>query len=114
MYCCIVLCNRCTFGTDTHEEKFLPALQQGHEARPCLCSQGGLGDQEDLGDREDQQVQLGLGHPDWKKQQQTNRKMSERNTRKIGIFSHGKSLLTVIRLGLPIFCQQIAYVWLNV
>lgn len=66
---CIVLCSVCAFGTVAHEERLLPALQQGHVAHPCQCSQGGLGDQGDLGDQEDQQVQLGLGHPDEKKKQ---------------------------------------------
>lgn len=52
---------------------FLPAPQQGLVAHPCPYSQGVLVDQEDLGDREDRQVQPGPGHPDKiKKQQQHN------------------------------------------
>lgn len=52
-----------------YEEKVLPALQQGHGAHPCRCSPEALGDQEDLGDREGQLVQPGLGHPDEKWQE---------------------------------------------
>lgn len=58
VYGCIVL-----YSELMHEERLLPALQQDHGAHPCLCFQGALGDQEDLGDREDQQVQPGPGHP---------------------------------------------------
>ncbi len=77
---CIVLSSGCAFGTAAHEEKFLPTLQQGHVAHPCRCSQGGLGDRGDLEDREDQQVQPGLGHPEEKKTQQK-RRIKERNTK---------------------------------
>jgi len=42
----------------------LLALQQGHEARPCQCSQGDRGAQVDREGQEVQRVQLGLDHPD--------------------------------------------------
>lgn len=80
-YGCIV----CTFGI---LEKFLPALQQGHVARPFLYSRGGLEDQGDLGDREDQQVQPGLDHPDGKNK--NNNQISERNTRNILVMKKAK------------------------
>ena len=47
-----------------HRIKLLPALQQGHADRLFLCFLEDLGDLGHLGGREDQQVQLGLDHPD--------------------------------------------------
>lgn len=44
--------------------KLLLVLQRGRGVRLFLCFQGGLVDQGDLGGQEDQQVQLGLGHPE--------------------------------------------------
>lgn len=43
--------------------KLLQVLRQGHAVHLSLCSLEGHEDQEDLEDRVDQQVQLGLGHP---------------------------------------------------
>ena len=77
-----VLYRGCTFGTLMHEERLLPALQQGHGARLCLCSQEGHGDQEDLGDQGDQPVQPGPDHPYEKKNPKKQNKKLERKCKK--------------------------------
>lgn len=43
--------------------KLLQVLRQGHAVHLSLCFREGRGDQEDLEDRVDRRVQLGLGHP---------------------------------------------------
>ncbi len=97
---CTVLCSGCTFGTCTHEEKLLPALQRAHVAHPFLCSQGGLGDRGDLGDLGDQRVQPGLGHPDETK----TKEKRMRGGKQKDLFNNGKAkqyFQADISLGLP-------------
>lgn len=56
---------------DITKTKPLLVLQRGHEVHLFLCFQGGRVDLEDPGGQEDQQVQFGLGHPEWNKTKKT-------------------------------------------
>lgn len=58
-------------------ETLLPTPQQDHEAHPCRCSRGVHGARVDLGDREDQQVQLDPDHPDVKNNKTERRNLTE-------------------------------------
>lgn len=65
--------------------KLLQVLRQGHGVHLSLCFLEGRGDREDLEDRVDLRVQLGLGHPvgnedSEKKKEDRNRKKRKLNS----------------------------------